>query len=284
MKLIKSKFFIITVSIAIFLCLFSTVLSLIGGLDLLRSGVSLLATPVRAAFNWAADGLEGFAEYFSGVDALVKENAELRAELEKYRQDAARAELAEGENDWLRQQLGFADTYSEYTFKDARVIGRSSNSYSVTYTLDRGSESGIKVNMAVVTPEGVVGYVREVGLTWCRAVAITDPTSAVGVYTPEGAYGTVEGSVDYRADGLCIMTSDVSGLSIGSTLYASGYGNIYPAGLPIGKIVSSVKDKYSRMTTYVVEPAVDFDELGFVLIVTEKSVTEAPPQSNGNEK
>ncbi len=284
MKLIKSKFFIITVSIAIFLCLFSTVLSLIGGLDLLRSGVSLLATPVRAAFNWAADGLEGFAEYFSGVDALVKENAELRAELEKYRQDAARAELAEGENDWLRQQLGFADTYSEYTFKDARVIGRSSNSYSVTYTLDRGSESGIKVNMAVVTPEGVVGYVREVGLTWCRAVAITDPTSAVGVYTPEGAYGTVEGSVDYRADGLCIMTSDVSGLSIGSTLYASGYGNIYPAGLPIGKIVSSVKDKYSRMTTYVVEPAVDFDELGFVLIVTEKSVTEAPPQNNGNEK
>lgn len=284
MKLIKSKFFIITVSIAIFLCLFSTVLSLIGGLDLLRSGVSLLATPVRAAFNWAADGLEGFAEYFSGVDALVKENAELRAELEKYRQDAARAELADGENDWLRQQLGFADTYSEYTFKDARVIGRSSNSYSVTYTLDRGSESGIKVNMAVVTPEGVVGYVREVGLTWCRAVAITDPTSAVGVYTPEGAYGTVEGSVDYRADGLCIMTSDVSGLSIGSTLYASGYGNIYPAGLPIGKIVSSVKDKYSRMTTYVVEPAVDFDELGFVLIVTEKSVTEAPPQNNGNEK
>ena len=285
MKLIKSKFFVITVAVAIFLCLFSTVLSLIGGFDLLRSGVSLVATPFRAVFNWAADGIEGFAEYFSGVDALVKENAELRAELEKYRQDAARAELAEGENDWLRQQLGFVDTYSEYTFKDARVIGRSSNSYSVTYTLDRGSESGIKVNMAVITPEGVVGYVREVGLTWCRAVAITDPTSAVGAYSPEGAYGTVEGSVEHRADGFCIMTSDVSGLSVGSTLYASGYGNIYPAGLPIGKIVSSTKDKYSRMTTYVIEPAVDFDTLGFVLIVTEKSVTEeAPPEDNGHEK
>ncbi len=274
MKLLKNKFFIITVAVALFLCLFSTVLSLTGNIDVLRSGVSLVATPFRAVFNWAADGIEGFGKYFSTVDSLIDENEKLRAELEEYRQAAARGEIAEGENDWLRQQLGFADTYSSYTFKDARVTGRSSNSYSVTYSLDRGSESGIEVNMAVITASGVVGYVKEVGLGWCRAVAITDPTSAVGVYTPEGVYGTVEGSVNYRSDGLCVMTSDVSGLSVGSTLYASGYGNIYPAGLPVGKIVSFEKDKYSRMTTYIIEPAVDFDSLGFVLIVTGQTAAE----------
>ncbi len=281
MKLLKNKFFVITVAIAIVLCLVPTVLSLTGNADLLRSGASLIATPFRLLFNWAADGIAGFGEYFSGVDALIDENERLRDELEEYRQAAARAEIAEGENAWLREQLGFADTYSEYTLKDARVTGRSSNSYSVTYTLDRGSESGVEVNMAVITPAGVAGYVKEVGLGWCRAVAITDPTSAVGAYTVEGVWGTVEGSVNYRADGLCIMDSSSTGISEGSVLYSSGYGNIYPPGLPIGTVRSSVKDKYSHLTTYLIEPAVDFDELGFVMIVTGRTVTESRP---GNEK
>ncbi len=281
MKLFKNKFFVVTVAIAIVLCLVPTVLSLTGHADLIRSGVSLVATPFRLLYNWAADGIAGFGEYFSGVDALLDENERLRAELEEYRQAAAASELYRGENAWLREQLGFTDTYSEYTFKDARVTGRSSNSYSVTYTLDRGSESGIEVNMAVVTPEGVAGYVKEVGLGWCRAVAVTDPTSAVGVYTVEGIWGTVEGSVNYRADGLCIMDSSSTNLPVGTTLYSSGYGNIYPPGLPVGMITSSVKDKYSHLTTYLIEPAVDFDRLDFVMIVTSRTVTESVPP---NEK
>ncbi len=281
MKLLKNKFFVITVAVAIVLCLVPTVLSLGGHGDLVRSGVSLVATPFRMFFNWAADGIAGFGEYFSGVDALIDENERLRAELEQYRQAAAAAELAQGENAWLREQMGFAETYSEYTFKDARVTGRSSNSYSVTYTLDRGSESGIEVNMAVVTSEGVAGYVKEVGLGWCRAVAITDPTSAVGVYTVAGVWGTVEGSVNYRSDGLCIMDSPTSNLPIGTVLYSSGYGNIYPPDLPVGKVQSSVKDKYSHMTTYVIEPAVDFEDLSFVMIVTGRNVTESVPPNEG---
>ncbi len=281
MKLLKNKFFVITVSVAIVLCLVPTVLSLTGNTDLLRSGVSLVATPFRLFFNWAADGIAGFGEYFSGVDELIDENEKLRAELEKYRQDAAAAEIYRGENAWLREQLGFADTYSEYTFKDARVTGRSSNSYSVTYTLDRGTESGVEVNMAVVTAEGVAGYVKEVGLGWCRVVSVTDPTSAVGVYTVEGIWGTVEGSVNYRADGLCIMDSPTTSLPVGTTLYSSGYGNIYPPGLPVGRVQSSVKDKYSHLTTYVIEPAVDFDSLDFVLIVTGRTVTEGVPGDEG---
>ncbi len=161
------------------------------------------------------------------------------------------------------------------------MTGRSSNSYSVTYTLDRGSKSGVEVNMAVVTAEGVAGYVKEVGLGWCRAVAVTDPTSAVGVYSVEGIWGTVEGSVNYRADGLCIMDSPSTSLPVGTTLYSSGYGNIYPAGLPVGRVQSSVKDKYSHLTTYVIEPAVDFERLDYVLIVTGRTVTESVPADEG---
>ena len=99
MKLLKNKFFVTVVALAIVLSVIPTVLSLTGHTDILRSGLSVVATPFRAAFNWAADGIIGFGEYFSGVDSLIEENDRLRAELEKYQDAAARAELYEGENE-----------------------------------------------------------------------------------------------------------------------------------------------------------------------------------------
>ena len=281
MNLLKNKFFIIVVAVAIVLSVVPTVLSLTGNSDLLRSGLSLAATPFRAAFNWIADGVAGFGRYFSGVDALIEENERLRAELEEYKDAAARAELAEGENAWLRDQLGFVNTYSEYSMVDAKITGRSSNNYSETFTLNRGSESGIEINMAVITPSGIVGYVKEVGLGWSRAVTVTDPTSAVGARTAFGVYGTVEGSVEYRAEGFCVMSS-VSEIEEETVLYSTGYGTIYPAGLPIGKIISAEKDKYGHVYNYKIEPAVDFDSLTTVMIVTGRTVSADAPESEDN--
>jgi len=275
-KLLKNKFFVTVVAIAIVLSVIPTVLSITGHTDILRTGISVVAKPFRAAFNWVADGVTGFGKYFSGVNALIEENERLRAELETYRDAAARAELAEGENAWLREQLGFADKYSEYTMVDAKITGRSSNNYSETFTLNRGSESGITVNMAVISPSGVVGYIKEVGLGWSRAVTLTDPTSAVGVYTATGIYGTAEGSVDHRKDGYFTMSSQ-SKLDTGEMLYSTGYGNIYPEGLPVGSVVSAEKDKYGRIYTYKLKPAVDFDSVTGVFVVTGKTVTSEKP-------
>ena len=280
MKLLKNKFFVSVIAVAIVMSVVPTVLSLTGHTDLLSSGISAIASPFRTAFNWVADGISGFGEYFKSIDSLIEENKTLKEQLEAYKSAAARAELAEGENAWLREQMGFAEKYSDYTLCDAKITGRSSNSYSVTYTLDRGSESGVKINMAVITPDGVAGYVKEVGLGWCRAVAVTDPTSAVGVSTPEGAYGTVEGSVEYREKNYCIMNSDRA-FEIGTALYSSGYGNIYPPNLPVGTVISSVKNKYTHTSTYVIEPSVDFDALTRVFIVTGYSVNGEVSGSEG---
>ncbi len=270
MKLLKNKFFVCVIAVAIVLSVVPTVLSLTGHTDLLASGISAIASPFRAAFNFVADGISGFGEYFKSIDKLIEENRTLREELEAYKSAAARAELAEGENEWLREQMDFTKKYSDYTFRDAKVTGRSSNSYSVTYSLNRGSESGIKVNMAVITPSGVAGYIKEVGIGWSRAVALTDPTSAVGVATVDGTYGTVEGSVEYRDKNFCIMNSDRE-FEVGAQLYSSGFGNIYPPELPVGKVVSSVKNKYTHTVTYVIEPAVELDGLARVFIVTGRN-------------
>ena len=200
------------------------------------------------------------------------DNKQVAARVEELERENAHVEVLEGENAWLREQLGFVNTYSEYTMVDAKITGRSTNNYSETFTLNRGTESGVDVNMAVITPSGVVGYVKDFVLGWCRVVTVTDPTSAVGVYTATGLYGTVEGSTEWRQDGYAVMHTDAL-IEAETMLYSTGYGNIYPAGLPVGKIVSSEKDKYGHVYTYTVDPAVDFDAITYVMIVTGKTVS-----------
>lgn len=270
MKLLKNKFFIAVVAVAIVLCAVPSVLSLTGHTDLLRSGLTVISYPFRAVFTYAADGIGGFFKYFTSVDELIKENEALRKELDAYRDDAARAESAEGENLRLREYYDFVSSHTTYTMTDARVTGRQSNSYSVTYTLNRGSECGIERNMGVVTTSGVVGYITEVGVGWSRAVALTDPTAAVGVYEPRtGVYGTLEGSVAHRQDGLCVLERIPSDtlLAEGDKLLSSG-SSVFPPDLEVGKIVSSEPDKYTHSVTYLVQPSVDLDGVTHVIIIT----------------
>ena len=270
MKLLKNKFFVAVVAAALILSIVPTVLALTGHKDFLRSGLVAVSYPFRAAFGFAADGISGFARYFSGMNGLIKENEALKEELDSYRDAAARAESAEGELRRLREYYDFVASHTTYTMTDARVTGRQSNSYSVIYTLNRGSECGIKVNMGVVTTRGVVGYITEVGVGWSRAVALTDPTAAVGVYEPStGLYGTLEGSVAHRQDGLCLLPrvpADVT-MKEGDKLLTSG-GRVFPPDIEVGRIVSSEPDAYTHTSSYLVEPSVDFDGVTSVIIIT----------------
>jgi rod shape-determining protein MreC len=249
-----------------------TALYIMGGRDLLREGVSLAAKPFMEFFDWAADGISGFGKYFSSVDALIKENEELRAELEKYKSDAISGEIAEGENAWLRDQLGFVSSENELSLFDANIIGYSSSRYTSTFIINRGSESGIEKNMAVVAEGGVVGYVKEVSHGTAKVAGITDISSAVGVYcTRTGVYGVASGSETHILDGnLVIMgLSNKSDVKIGDVFCTSGYGGIYPKNIAVGRVVAIEKDEFMRNMSVVLEPCADKETVTRVFIVKE---------------
>jgi rod shape-determining protein MreC len=270
MKIFKNKIFVALVSVAIVLCILPTVLYLTGGRDLLREGLSLAAKPFRIAFSWAADGIEGFSKYFTSVDALIKENEALREELEQYKNGAHAGEIAEGENAWLRDQLGFVDTHDELTLQDASVIGYDANSYSSVYVINRGSECGIEKNMAVVSAGGVVGYVKEVGYGVSKVATLTDTSSAVGVYcTRSGIYGLAEGSAAYISGGRFVIEGlpDSADVQLGDIFCTSGYGGIFPKDLPVGRVVSVERDEFLKSVTVVLEPSVSLDSAKRVYVV-----------------
>ena len=277
-EIFKNKFFVAAVAVALVLCILPTALTFMGHGNLVRDGLSVIATPFRAVFNWVGDGFAGFGKYFSGMDTIIKENEALREELEKYKNDAAASEILRDENAWLREQLGFSSEHSECELEDALIIGQSSSSYASVFILNKGSECGIEPNMAVVAPGGVVGYVKEVSYGSCKVACLTDISTSLGVYcSRSGVMGRAGGHEAYLSDGLFT----VEGLSVGADVKegdlfcATGYGGLFPKDFPVGRVVKVTEDEFMRTASAVLEPCVDLDTLTRVFIVksTTASVT-----------
>ena len=272
MKFIKSKFFIVCAVIAVLLVLIPALLSAFGQVDIVRSALKTVAKPFEWGVGQFANATDGFISAFTKYDDLLKENAELRAELDSIKGSIAENEALKSENDWLKSYLELYQNDPGLIMSEAKIISYEAGNYSTVLTLNKGAVHGIKKNMPVITSDGVLGYVSEVGLDWCKAKSIIETSSAVGVYTDRtGVLGTVEGNLELRNEGKCIMSYSASAdIKVGDRVYTSGSGGIYPSGLLIGSIVSIEADDITRQLLAVVDPAVNFtspDELTRVMII-----------------
>ncbi|MDD6260638.1 MAG: rod shape-determining protein MreC [Clostridiales bacterium] len=275
MKFFKNKFFIITLVVALLLSIIPTVLCAMGQGSYVRKALQTAAQPFSWAFTKIGEGLSGFSVYFQKLSDLQKENEELRAQLDDYRDRIYNAKMLEEENKWLSDYLGLKKEHSDFLFEEASVIGRESGNYSTVYTLSKGTMHDIKVNMPVITEDGVVGYVTEVGPTWCRAVSIIETASAVGAYIERsGELGLIEGSYELRFEGKCRMIRLPADADVheGDRVLTSGLGSIYPRGLFVGEVVSVDADPYSRTLTAVVQPKVDYSSLVKVMIIKDYTI------------
>lgn len=274
MKLFKNKFFIISLSIAAGLAVLMSVFSLMGYRALVRNVLGTVATPLRLVGNAFCGAVEGFGKYFGSVAALREKNATLEEENRALQDQIDQAKLLEDENERLREYLGMKAANPNFTFEAGTVIGREGENHLTLLTLNRGSVHGIRTNMAVITKDGIVGCVTEVGLTWCKVSTILEDARSVGVLAPRtGAAGILTGDYAYRADGTCRLTfleGDAHGadVEVGDSVETSGLGAIYPAGLKVGTVTKLTTDAASRSILATVQPVVDFSALDYVMIIT----------------
>ena len=271
MNLFKNKFFIICLTIAVVLCAVPSVFSGMGYRSLSRDMVGIVTTP----FRWVATGIgnsfEGFGRFFTGVERVNEENEALREENRLLREELERAKILEAENERLREYLGMKAKYPSFTFEEGMVLSRSSGNYITGYTLNRGTLHGVDVNMAVITSDGVVGFVSEVGSTWCKVSTVLESESSVGAYIPRsGDVGIICGDLSLSRDGYCkfsYVEADAD-IQVGDRILSSGVASFYPPDLTIGVVESIKIDEYSRTTTAIVRPSVNFSDLKYMLIVT----------------
>lgn len=271
MKFLRSKFFIIALLCAIVLVTVPTVLSFMGQGAVVRNAIGTLATPVRFVITKVSSGISGFVGYFREFDELSAENRILKNKISELEGKLYEAELAKEENKWLYGYLGLKREHLDFELEKASIIGREAGNYLTVLTLNRGTMHGISPDMTVVTSDGIVGYVSEVGASYCKVITLIESASSVGAYVERsGELGLVSGSYELKNKGVCKMSylpSDTD-IRVGDKILSSGIGSIYPRGLVIGTVTEISPDEYGRNLEAVIEPAALLtSDLSSVMIV-----------------
>ena len=277
MSRIKQKFFIACLGLALAIALFSGVFAVMGWGSLLRDVGSAVIYPFQWVGNAVGNGVSGFFSYFADVKELKEEADSLRKENESLKNQLVDAEILADENSWLYRYLSMKEEHSDYSLCAASVISSSSSSgaggkYVTEITLNRGSGSGIKAGMPVVTPSGLVGVVVEVGVGHCRVSTLLDTSVSVGAVTTRASEnGLCEGDYALVHEGCALLRGlpEEADVEVDDIVVTSGRGSVYPYGIPIGRATEIRANAYVRTTEAVITPFVDFSDLTQVVILTD---------------
>jgi len=281
-KFFSGKFFYIISVITLLVTIVPTVFYSLGVTFVFRDAVGIILTPLQKVFNHAAEAVDGFTAYFYKFDELVEENNALREEIAELKTQIYDSSEREEMYSWLSDFLELKMNNNDDKFLSASVTGRESGNYSRVLTLDVGSGAGVELNMPVITSEGIVGQVTEVGYNWSKVTTIVEANSALGAYVEStNDAGVCEGSFELSADGICEMNylSADSLCKVGDRILSSGIGSVYPRDLVVGYIDSIDTNPYSRTLRVKVKCAVDFSSLTRVMIITDFE-SDAVPASD----
>ena len=178
----------------------------------------------------------------------------------------------------LRELLAYKQAAQQFDLLAARVIGRDAALWTSTIVVDRGSKDGVRENMPVVTGKGLVGRVTEVAPLSSKVQLILDVRSSVGTLvqrTESRVTGIVTGTMDNPYMPQMVNIPRNADVQDGDAVVTSGFGGIYPKGIPVGCIVSQHSDDTGLLKVAIIETAVDFQRLEDVAIITASR--EAPP-------
>jgi rod shape-determining protein MreC len=148
----------------------------------------------------------------------------------------------------------------------ARVIGRDSTQWSKMIFIDKGTDDGIRGNVAVVTDAGIVGHIIHSTATTSKVLLITDSRSAIdslfqNTRVPGVSTGTGEGLCEIK-----FVPIDAE-LEVGDRVISSGLGGVFPKGRMVGSVVSVVKRRQELFQDVVVTPSADLSRLEDVLVL-----------------
>lgn len=224
---------------------------------------SYLQKGVSKSFYSTRDFLLGI---FRGKH-LVAENRKLREEMETLLEQISRLEEYERENEELRRLLSFRqrDKLKRVSI-GAEVIGRNPLNWYRTIVIDRGEKDGIKRDMVVVSSEGLVGRINQVGPVTSQVILILDEGSSVSaIVQGTREHGIVQGQLTdtLKMKYLSGKTEVVSG----DIVHSSGLGGIYPKGLLIGTVTSVGAADFGLTSQAEIIPAVNFSHLENVLVI-----------------
>ncbi|HEU4834119.1 MAG TPA: rod shape-determining protein MreC [Pyrinomonadaceae bacterium] len=260
-----------------------------GGQKVLRIWTQTFASPLQNASSKATGATSGFFQQIWNFRSTAQENEQLKERLAQVENELHTARQATAENDRLKALLNLNEQ-TNIKSVPARVIARDPSVWFNTITINRGSSSGIGMNMPVVTAGGIVGRVITVGPWSSQVMLITDEKAGAGAVVGQlgsGALGSVRGRADLGV--AMIEMRYVSGLEkveVNDYVMTTGQDGIYPPGLNVGRVVEVKNGTATQAHQILIQPGAQLDHLEEVAVLLyrppPRPTPEQTPQPNSD--
>ncbi len=254
-----------------------------GTLGALRQGIGTVLYPLQRTLLVPRDLLALGVEYFSDVDRMRTENAELRR-LELVNARALlQAEHLAAENAQLRALLG-ARERAAIPSTVGEVLYDARDPYSRRVIIDRGLQHGVLAGQPVLDAQGVAGQVTRTLPLSSEVTLLTDRTAAIPIEVPRTGQRSIAFASD--TDGLLELRflSVDSPIEAGDSVVTSGLDGLYPPGLPVGVVLRvEPTGSTASLSRVLVQPVSRLERnRALLVLLVERKPTPAPPE-DGDE-
>ncbi len=233
---------------------------------------NITVIPLQQGINHVGGWLGDMKDNFSTMQQLRAENEDLQAQIDALTTENNYLQEERYEYERLQELYQLDQNYAEYEKTAAHVIGKDTGNWFNTFTIDKGSQDGIEVDMNVLAGSGLVGIITEVGPTWAKVRSIIDDSNNVsGMVLSTSDTCIVSGDLSLMSSGQIAfdqMENNDNVVAVGDQIVTSYISDKYLQGILIGSISEINVDSNNLTRSGYIIPAVDFKNIQEVLVIT----------------
>ena len=272
-----SKYILLLLTVICIMLLFAGYATGYAG-EPIRTICNYVFVPMQKGLDYVGESISINSDDTKTKEQLIAENAQLQEQIDELSTQLTNTRLQQSELDTLRELYDLDQTYADYKTTGAHVIGKGTSNWFNTFTIDKGSKDGIKVDMNVIAGSGLVGIVTDVGKNYAVVRAIIDYTSNVsGMILSNNDNCIVSGNLKSMTESNMITFSNLEDsedkVSTGDSVVTSNISDKYLPGLLIGYVADITEDNNNLTKSGEITPVVDFKHLQDVLVITQLKET-----------
>ena len=237
-----------------------------------RALANVTVIPLQQGINQIGGWMGDMKDNFSTLKQLQAENEKLQEQIDALTTENNYLQEERYEYERLQELYKLDQNYADYEKTAAHVIGKDSGNWFSTFTIDKGSNDGIAVDMNVLAGSGLVGIVTEVGPTWAKVRSIIDDSNNVsGMVLSTSDTCIVSGDLSLMSTGQISfdrMENNDHAVSVGDQIVTSYISDKYLQGILIGSVSEINVDSNNLTRSGYITPAVDFRNIQEVLVIT----------------
>ena len=233
--------------------------------------------PLQKGISVVGSWLSGRSEELAQIRVLLEENEKLKQQVDELTIENTKLQQDRFELTNLRELYALDMQYDEYEKTGAHIIARDAGNWFHSFVIDKGVKDGIAVDMNVMAGSGLVGRVVDVGPNWAKVKAIIADDSNVSAMVLSSADNMiVSGNLKLYASGVIEFGQLVDSEDVvveGDVIVTSNISDKYLPGILIGYVSTIEQDANNLTKSGYITPAVDFEHLEEVLVITKLKQT-----------